>query len=62
MKLKDLKAGDTVIVDGGFTCMKPGHKEVLSDNGGLYLGCDEGVHYLVGQEDEDGELIGLSWP
>lgn len=60
MKLNDLKAGDTIIADGGFTCMKAGEKIVEADDAGLYVKCRSGHHYLDGQEAEDGELIGLS--
>jgi len=45
MKLSDLKAGDVVSVDG-------------SQN--LYVSCSHGSHLLDGQEDENGELVGIS--
>jgi hypothetical protein len=75
MKLTDLKAGDIVHVDDGFPCMDEGHKTVYEDDHGLYVECrggeedDDGNpivlespehHYLEGQEDEDGELIGVT--
>ena len=60
MKLDELKVGDTVITDGGFTCMKASPRKVHEDNEGLYIRCRDGRHYLDGQEDEDGELVGLS--
>lgn len=60
MKLSDLKAGDTIIADDGFTCMHAGPKRVQSDDAGLYVKCREGRHYLDGQENEAGELVGLS--
>lgn len=59
MKLSDVKAGDEIFADAGFTCMKPGFHLVQCDDGGLYIECQGGHHYLVGQEDEHGELIGL---
>ena len=61
MKLSDLKAGDIVTIDSGFTCMKAGNHLVHSDvHGQLFLKCDDGRHYLDGQEDFDtGELIGI---
>lgn len=60
MKLADLKPMDTVIVDDGFTCMKGGTmRTVFEGKHGLYVTCAEGEHYLDGQEDEDGELVGI---
>ena len=70
MKLSDLKEGDTVLVDGGFTCMKAGIKVVQEDttrgfyvdktkDKGFYVSCSAGRHYLDGQEDEAGELVGI---
>lgn len=61
MKLTDLKIGDAVYTDDGFTCMKEGRHSVQGDAGGLFLKCDEGKHYLEGQEDDEtGELVGIS--
>ena len=70
MKLKDLKAGDVVEVDGGFDCMKAGEHTVHShkgnsDYGRLYLPCLSGLHFLDGQEnfdEENGDLVGVKWP
>ena len=66
MKLKDLKAGDIVEIDDGFTCMEPGEHIVYSNRlNHLYLQCSEGEHFLAGQEDfykEGGELFGVKWP
>ncbi len=62
MKLSDLKAGDKIKADGGFTCVKEGNHKVKSKkNGDLYIKCSEGKHLLDGQVGEDGELIGISW-
>lgn len=61
MKLDEVKEGDTIIADGGFTCMKAGPRKVLSDEHGLFVECAEGKHYLDGQEDEEGaDLVGLT--
>lgn len=60
MKLADLKAGHCVFADTGFTCMAAGLHIVEADEHGLYVQCSEGHHYLDGQEDDDGELVGLS--
>ncbi len=66
MKLKDLKAGDVVEVDGGFDCMKAGEHTVhfyhKTGPNGLYLYCTAGQHFLAGQELENGELTGVKWP
>lgn len=67
MKLSDLKAGDVIVLDDGFLCAPAGPVTVEVDerNGVPYFRCNfEGGsrHYLDGQEDGDGELIGVSWP
>lgn len=72
MKLSDLKAGETVIIDGGFPCMPAGPAIVQEDEAGhLYIYCNGGNptaqlaerHYLDSQEDEpNGDLVGISWP
>lgn len=60
-KLSDLKVGDTVTVDGDFTCLNPwSQHEVKSDAVGLYLTCKEGEHHLAGQQDDPGDdLTGI---
>jgi hypothetical protein len=61
MKLSDIKAGDTVHTDAGFTCMGAGTHTVKSDGDELYIECDHGKHFLSGQEDEAaGDLVGIS--
>lgn len=60
MRLADVKEGDTIIADGGFTCIHPGPVAVEGDAKGLFVHCAEGKHYLAGQEGGDGDLIGLS--
>lgn len=61
LKFEDVKEGDTVIIDEGFNCMKAGKKRVYADEEeDLYIECDYGNHYLVGQEDEKGFLIGIT--
>ena len=59
--IDDIKVGDILLVDGDFECMKPWSlKEVFSDEGGFYLRCNEGKHYLY--EDEDGYVVGVYLP
>lgn len=52
--------GSRVECDGGFTCLDEGDvREVLKDNdGGLYIRCSKGEHYLDGQIDGD-HYVGL---
>lgn len=62
MDIKDVRAGDVVVTDDGFTCLHD--KRVLKiqeDDCGLFIPCAEGKHYLSGQTDDDGqELVGLT--
>ncbi len=63
MKLSEVKAGDVIVADGGFTCIRD--KAVLTvkkDIGGLFVLCDQGTHMLDGQLDESGNLVGFSIP
>jgi hypothetical protein len=59
----DVKLGDMILADGGFTCI--GDSEVLEvfqdkDNLELYVKCAVGRHFLKGAEDDHGMLIGFS--
>jgi hypothetical protein len=63
-KLSELKPGDKLVTDGGFTCMlDDAVKEVRQrENGDLYIECDlEGGHTLEGQVSEvnHDSLVGL---
>jgi len=51
LKFADIKTGDILIPDAGFTCMSAGsEKTVLKDtDGSLYVTCEEGSHLLCGQ-------------
>jgi hypothetical protein len=60
IKLRQLKDGDTIILDGGFTCKRAGRVKVEEDDYGLFFTCSDGHHYLVGQYDEKGYLIGIT--
>ena len=51
MKLSDLKAGDRIIADEGFTCLPVGPHVVKDYNGELYVDCSCGKHMLDGQLD-----------
>ena len=59
MKISDVKVGETIIADDGFTCMDAGAKVVKATKHGLCIDCRDGEHYLDGQQGDDGELIGL---
>lgn len=59
-KLSELKAGDTIELDDGFTCAEAGEAKVVQRDGGLCFRCGEGWHYLTGQlADDDNTLIGI---
>ena len=63
VKIRDLKAGDVVQVDGDFTCIEPWEQCTIKadDVGNLYIDCVEGRHYLDGQEEGD-YYLGLYKP
>lgn len=62
---KDVKVGDMLECDPGFTCMACGAKRCVKREGTrggfstLYIDCRDGKHFLEGQIGEDGELVGL---
>ena len=59
-KLSKLKAGDALIANGGFTCMRDGSERVVEDEGEyLFVRCAKGKHALDGQADDGEHLIGL---
>jgi len=60
VKFANVKDGDVLIADGGFTCINAGRVTVKRSDRGLYFDCRDGKHYLDGQENEVGELVGLS--
>jgi len=63
MKLDDLKQGDVIVADDGFTCM-PANRFclVIEGRNGKYVLCEQGDHYLDGQDDGEGNLVGFRWP
>lgn len=58
-KLSELKAGDQVELDEGFTCHKAGFVTLKDSIGFLYFECDEGEHCLQGQADDGEHLVGI---
>ena len=62
MKLSDLKEGMSIHLDAGFTCIKEGNHSVHeTKSGDFYVRCADGKHFLDRQEDENGELVGISY-
>lgn len=59
-KLSELRVGEPIELDEGFTCTKSGRARVREDETGLHFICAEGKHYLDGQCDGDGYCIGVS--
>jgi len=62
MQLKDVQEGDDLVADAGFNCTAEGdHKTVHANGDGeLYIPCADGKHFLDGQADESGKLVGLT--
>lgn len=58
VKLSELRVGDIITLDDGFSCLDAGNYKVLWDNG-FYVPCNHGKHYLDGQENEQGILVGI---
>jgi len=62
MKLSQVKKGDVLISDGGFTCIKVGQRLLVRESeDGLWVTCACGRHYLTGQIsfDDPDQLVGL---
>ena len=59
-KLTDLKEGDLIQLDKGFTCTNADFVIVVNQNNRLGFICNEGFHFLDGQLGEDDSLIGVS--
>lgn len=55
-----VSVGTRLIPDDGFFCMAAGvPRTVQQDNHGLFVGCQEGTHYLGGQLKE-GRYVGFT--
>ena len=61
IRLTDVMVGDILIADAGFSCIEDQKKcRVLEDKDkGLYILCSNGKHFLDGQTDTIGDLVGL---
>lgn len=61
LKFNAIKIGDILIPDGGFTCMAADKPKCVEEHDGeLFIPCSDGKHFLCGQEDDEGNLVGLS--
>lgn len=59
--ISDITEGDLLVTDGGFTCISKNQtRPVKKDEEGLFINCLNGKHYLNGQTDDQGNLVGLS--
>lgn len=62
-KISEVKKGDTLIADNRFDCLSAGERIVKERDGGLFVVCSMGCHWLDGQVDDwkdgDGKLVGL---
>jgi hypothetical protein len=62
MTLTDLKPGNKLTGFAHWGCIPPRAKRaVFFCEDGPYLQCSHGRHLLHGQQDDDGELVGLSF-
>ena len=59
LKLAQAKTGQTIELDGGFTCAYAGKTELLQSKLGLYFLCSDGEHYIDGQADDGIHCIGI---
>jgi len=58
--LSDIVPGDKLIADGAFTCLKEGEVcEVKHDDGGIYVECANGRHFLEGQRGHRDRCVGF---
>lgn len=63
MHISKVKAGDVLIADDAFNCLTEGREvKVYQDGTGLYVPCCKGKHYLDGQTNAIGEVVGLYTP
>lgn len=59
-KVSEISTGDTIEVDGDFTCISEGSRVLVKSScNGLYFLCDQGRHYLDGQLDDGDVYVGI---
>ena len=66
MKLSDLKPGDKLKADSGFSCIEPNAICIVQEiDGRLFVKCTSGHHFLDGQtepmDDPHGEMVGFTY-
>ncbi len=61
MNIADVQPGMKLKADAGFTCIADGAVLTIESNedGELFVPCSSGRHYLDGQVDSNGKLVGL---
>lgn len=63
VKFEDVQAGDILICDAGFSCLKLGATVTVeaSPCGSTFIRCKNGTHLLDGQiqDEDDDTLVGL---
>ena len=60
--IENVRPGDILIADGGFTCIQPGARLTVQRCDRLlelYVPCADGKHFIDGQLDEDGRFVGF---
>ena len=62
IKLTNMKPNDWLKADTGFTCLSENAVRIIKMDWKceLYIQCDHGRHYLNGQTDHEGNLVGLT--
>lgn len=59
-KLSEIKAGELIELDSGFTCARAGQIQVYARaSGELFFYCEDGTHLLLGQADDGEHLVGI---
>ncbi len=58
-KLTQVKVGDKVQIDAGFSCCDSGIVVIHNDDDDLYFLCQHGRHYLAGQAAAEENLVGI---
>jgi len=54
LPVEQVKIGDILIADGGFTCLQDRQEcKVQETDGELYVACTAGFHFLDGQLNDD---------
>jgi hypothetical protein len=67
-KLSELKSGDKIELDCGFTCVAAsilghgGYRTLFDIGKGLAFACNDGHHYLAGQADDGEHCVGVYGP